>query len=384
MPALAAPAPAADRASSAAAKAAAFLLLLGSLLVGLAHIAALPPYEGGDETAHVSYIEQLAEIGTWPRFGDPLSAEVERYATVAPMAFQNTWSYRDFFHASTAVVEAGRAAAHADRDPSRTWRAGHAPNWEAQHPPLYYLALAPAYLASKSWSVSAQLTLLRGVSYALAWVSLCLAMVATWRRTQETGLFATCLLLAPGLWPFLFPMWFSEMGRVANDSLVILLAAITWLVLQPLIAAPGGWGRHALLGVFVGCGLLTKATFAPFAAVIGVFLLWSAWRARRELGQLRARLIGLFVFGVTAIAISGWWYLQKFIETGSPIGADDAVKLSAMGGLLQGLAERGSVYAFVRGLATLPMNFLWGGTWSFVIPPLIAYAPLALLLSQLG
>jgi len=356
------------------------LLLLGSLLVGFAHIAALPPYEGGDETAHISYVEQLAETGTWPRFGDPLSAETERYATLAPMAFENRWSYRDFFDAPADVVQRGRAAAHDTRDASRPWRAGTQPNWEAQHPPLYYLVLTPFYLISKGWSVAAQLALLRGVSYALAWASLCLALFATWRRTRGSGLFANCLILAPALWPFLFPMWFSEMGRVANDSLVIALAAVTWLVLQPLIASPAGVLRHALLGLLVGCGLLAKATFAPFAAVIGLFLLWAAWLARREPGQLRARLIGLAVFGATSVAVAGWWYVQKFIETGSPIGADDAAKLSATGGLLQGLAERGSFYAFARGLLTLPMNFLWGGTWSFVIPPLLAYAPLALML----
>src|SRR5438874_968226 len=47
-------------------------LLLASLLIGLAHVAALPPFEGADETAHYSYIEQIAKTGTFPRFGDKL------------------------------------------------------------------------------------------------------------------------------------------------------------------------------------------------------------------------------------------------------------------------------------------------------------------------
>ena len=35
------------------------LLLLATALVGLAHIAFLPPWEGFDETAHWSYIQEL-------------------------------------------------------------------------------------------------------------------------------------------------------------------------------------------------------------------------------------------------------------------------------------------------------------------------------------
>ena len=39
-------------------------LLLASLLIGLAHVASLPPLEDIDETAHYSYIAQIAKTGT--------------------------------------------------------------------------------------------------------------------------------------------------------------------------------------------------------------------------------------------------------------------------------------------------------------------------------
>ena len=50
-------------------------LLAAALLIGVAQIAELPPFEGFDETAHYSYIEQIAETGTWPCFDCPLSAK---------------------------------------------------------------------------------------------------------------------------------------------------------------------------------------------------------------------------------------------------------------------------------------------------------------------
>ena len=52
-------------------------LLLASLLMGLSHVAGLPPFEGIDETAHYSYIEQIAKTGTLPRFGDKLRQDAE-------------------------------------------------------------------------------------------------------------------------------------------------------------------------------------------------------------------------------------------------------------------------------------------------------------------
>ena len=53
-------------------------LLLASLLIGLAHVAGLPPFEGIDETAHYSYIEQIAKTGTLPRVCDKISARCTR------------------------------------------------------------------------------------------------------------------------------------------------------------------------------------------------------------------------------------------------------------------------------------------------------------------
>ena len=52
-------------------------LLLASLLIGLAHIAGLPPFEGFDEVAHYSYIEQIAKTGTLPRAGDKLRQDAQ-------------------------------------------------------------------------------------------------------------------------------------------------------------------------------------------------------------------------------------------------------------------------------------------------------------------
>jgi hypothetical protein len=49
------------------------LLALGSMttmaLLLVAHVLVVPPYEGFDETAHYSYISQLADLGEVPIIG---------------------------------------------------------------------------------------------------------------------------------------------------------------------------------------------------------------------------------------------------------------------------------------------------------------------------
>jgi hypothetical protein len=68
--------------------------LAGSLVAGLGFCALLPPFDGFDETAHYSYIQQIAQTRTWPWLNDPISADVDDYLEVAPstIARKARWS----------------------------------------------------------------------------------------------------------------------------------------------------------------------------------------------------------------------------------------------------------------------------------------------------
>src|SRR5262245_3062514 len=149
-------------------------LLLASLLIGLAHVAGLPPFEGIDETGHYSYIEQIANTRTLPRIGDKLQQDAEYLP--APDPFRPTLRYRDLFAADAKIIKRVRQVVKALRDPPHTGKPSSIENWQAQHPPFYYALLTPAYLLSDRWSLAGQLALLRGLSYFAAWLSLCLAV----------------------------------------------------------------------------------------------------------------------------------------------------------------------------------------------------------------
>ena len=180
---------------------------------------------------------------------------------------------------------------------------------------------------------------------------------------------------AVALWPLIFPMGFPEMARVGNDSLLVPIVAATWIIAQPLVRREGSALRYAALGLSLGLGLLTKATMLPFAGVVTLFVVWPLLRdllAGARFWPLLGKAAMLGIMGVVA----GWWYLLKLIKTGSLIGSYDVVALNARGGLLAGILENASLYSLAKIPWILEITFLWGGTWSFILPPLGAILPL--------
>ena len=72
------------------------LLLSGYLFLGFSHIAFLPPWEGFDETAHFSYIQQIADTGSLPEPNRAkLSKNVEEYQSYLPMPYASIPPFED-------------------------------------------------------------------------------------------------------------------------------------------------------------------------------------------------------------------------------------------------------------------------------------------------
>jgi hypothetical protein len=348
-------------------------LLVATLLIGLAHIAGLPPFEGFDETAHYSYIQQIAKTGTLPRVSDKLRQDAQDFEeSLEAVAGPSTVSlqYRNLFTADTKIIKGLRQAVKEPRDPPPTGKPGSKQNWEVQHPPFYYVSLTPAYLLSERWSLAGQLALLRGLSYLAAWLSLCLAVFVADKMFPVNGL-GRAMIAAPALWPFVFPGWFPEMARLGNDSLVALLVACAVAVVT--CAPIRRWSTWLLLGVICGLGALTKVTFLPFLAAIALLLLYRTWSRDASPWQFLG-------FLATVLAVAGWWYIQRSVETGMLFFTPEGLELKEKGGLIAGLMQHFSVDALARAIAAAGMSFLWSSTGSFLTPPLIALAPLIIML----
>ena len=358
------------------------LLLIAVALVGLAHVAFLPPWEGFDETAHWSYIQQWSDTGHAPRYGvDGVSKDVDAYR--GPMPYSGATPFDRTGHATFRSYR--RAGVQPIKGGPTRYASDGSPNWQAQHPPLYYALLAPLYRLTRGLGWIDHLFVLRLASFALAYAGFVIGVLATAKlaRRRETDpetdgdTWFPTVWIGPimAAWPFLFPQFFPEFARLGNDSLCLLLMGGVWALLLRLLKGEGRWISAAALGALLGLGLLTKAFFLPISAGIALILMLWWWTT----GRRRDRLAQVLLAGSVAIAIGGWWYVQKAAQTGTITGADEFIKLKQAGGMAA-IADGFSASEFIRGLWLMITTFVWAGTWSLAsLPDWTLVAPLALL-----
>ncbi len=341
------------------------LLLAAILALGICHLALLPPFEGFDETGHYSSLLQVADTGTLPRLGTArMAQEVEAYQRQGPMPYMLAApgthpTYRDFFAGPT--TPRGMAA-------SPRFAPGMLPNWQSQHPPLYYALLAPITWMTSGLALRDRLFWLRTASFLLAFAALCLAVRSNEQALPGSG-------LATALWPLLMPGWFPEMARLGNDSLACLLLVVAWSALLAIRRHDGDWRAWLLLGAALGLGILTKAYVIPIAIFCLIFLTFDRLWQRRPLAPLLA-CAGL------VIGCGGIWPLWLVLQ-GLPATNDSAL-LAERGGLLAGLARHWSAGGMAHSLGSIVKSFVWSGSWSFGRPALLFYLPPLLLMALIG
>lgn len=353
------------------------LLLAGWLALGIAHISLLPPWEGFDETAHYSYLQQLVHTGRVPRRSHAfLSRDVEQYAASAPIAYDTVplhTTYESFFRSDPGAIERARRLVHEPPAAARRYEASRLWNWQSQHPPLYYLTLVPVYLATADASWSRHLWWLRLTSYAMAWAALALAALTCAVAASKGGDGAARWrwgLLGVSVWPAFFPGWFPEMARVGNDALLALVVGLVWLTVVRRRAPADDGPSVVLLGLLLGAGCLTKAFFPPIAAVVAGYL-YARERATPSGSRPLARTVALL-----AVTAGGalWWYLDSWPRYANLLTGRQA------GGLIEGLEKNFSPWALGRVHAAMLASFTWPGSWSLARPPYVFYVPLVLLL----
>jgi len=356
-----------------------WILLVAVFLIGVAALTLQPPWEGADETAHWSYIQELADLGHAPRRDvDRLSADIAHYPGPHPYGdtepFEETGfpTYRSFREAPAPI---GAIA------PTR-YQPSDGLNWEAQHPPLYYQLMVPVYRALHALPFRDHLEGLRFVSWLMAFGGLALAALATLYMAPDWAKPSAPLMAA---WPLMAPQFFLALARLGNDSLCLLLDGLVWLLVLRLtsrIDRPLGrlLPEALLMGVALGLGLLTKAFFAPISLGAAAYLAFLAWRNATPVKAV----LGFTVLGV-ALAIGGGWYVHQYAVSHDLTGGGDFVALRRSGGLTAGLAAHADPAALVRGFAAMAATLVWTGSWSLAKPPeILILGPLLLILIPLA
>ena len=367
------------------------LILCGHLLLGIGYIAFLPPWEGFDETAHYSSMQQIAETGTIPRYGSAvLSAEVEGYAKKAPFPYSGSppvednggYTYRSFFEAPKEIIEEGRKFIRNQPFHPRQFVEGKSINWQSQHPPLYYLILSPIYLITKNLSWVDQLFIFRSISFLFAWLALVIGALSFFEVLKNNSKRMenhTCFwaLVGIGIWPLILPSWFTDMARMGNDSLCAFIIALLWLVLVRY-ENKHNFTSYIIIGALLGLGCLIKAFFVPIVASVVIYLTKLHW-VKEGMQGLKVNVIRTMLMLVIIFMIAGWWYYFNWLDYGILLGSDELIRLKNMGGTKDNFFRNVSLLAWFRGHAAAVTTFAWSGSWSFARPNYIFLAPMSLM-----
>lgn len=276
-------------------------LLLATLLIGLAWVLVVPPFQAPDEPSHVAYVQSIAERGALPGAADRPSASTEQSAaadaanseqTAQVLITKPTWSeeaYERWRRRSARLPDAARED-------------GGGSNFASSNPPLYYVWSLIPYRVTSGGDLFARITAMRIGSL----VFLLVTVAATWLLAGVVFGPRRDLQVAAAAVPALLPMLGFISASVSPDSLLYALWTVgLWLGARVLRGRGGAADLIGLLGV-AGLAVATKATsyalVVPVAFVIGV----SLWRLRHR----RRTVLTIAAAGVAAVALTaGAWFV---------------------------------------------------------------------------
>jgi 4-amino-4-deoxy-L-arabinose transferase-like glycosyltransferase len=253
--------------------AAAWACALVALANGLAWSLIIPPFQVPDENAHYAYVQQIAERGTLPRVSaaeGPLSPREDQTLS-ALLTFGVVGHRRNPAPSTEFQQQVLEGVAKRDLSSRGSGDALSATG----NPPLYYALQAIPYKLMPGGNVLDKLAAMRILSALMGAATVLLV-------------FMFLRELLPGTrwaWPVgalavaFQPLFGFMSGGVNNDDLLYLCAAgVLWAVARAfhrgLTPANG-----ALIGGFLGIGLVSKFTLLGFIPAIALAVALLAWRA---------------------------------------------------------------------------------------------------------
>jgi hypothetical protein len=301
-----------------------------------------PVFQGPDEVDHFAYVQSLVERGQRPS-ADPASPLL-RWSSAENLALQDSSFFTDHqVGDSRTPWQSAQARAYSRQaralHPSRADGGGYTTS--AIHGPFYYLALAPAYLATSRASVFSQLTLMRIFSALLG----ALVVVFTYLLARELAPHRAWLAVLAALLVAYEPMFGFVSGLVNNDVGVNATAAALELLLIRLLRR----GITIPWGALTGAVLLllpnvkgTGLSLYPVAALVFAVALWRHHR-RADLGGWAALALSALLVGELAVHVVN----PAFASSGSAKGVPSAIGSNA-----------GAVSEALRHLPSF-LSYLW-------------------------
>jgi hypothetical protein len=249
-------------------------------------------------------------------------------------------------------------------DPSNLQTEFSQPNYQTQHPPLYYWILSPIYRWVSRAPLDRQNLVLSLFSVFLA----ALAVPAVYLIFEQSfgsraGLMATLMVVwLPNYMPFL--------GRMTNDSLSFPL--FSWAIY--LLVRENNKLRHRLgAAILIGIALFVKS-YSLILIPLAVLVSWNLIGSGKSVNsRLRAAALPTLILAFSTASL----FFLNWNLSGSALLLTE-VRATAQAPLIQkitGMFCLDPVWFYLNGLIRL---FWWSGFWSMVSPGLYYYAPLAI------
>jgi len=346
-----------------------FFLIYFSLLLsgGCFYIFITPVFENFDELAHFSAIKQISyqkivnnedsfmdiiyDDNYWPR----------SYSSGNP-PYDNSLVYYKFFQNENLVNQNFKEL---NLIPNKEFIKGSQINHEyIQHPPFYYFIMAQTLKLFKDFSFLQQILALRFFSYVLALIGIAYGLSGILSLADNTFLFDKNTIIRGFLvYPFIFPMFFVEFSRIGNDSLCLLFVGMIIFFSAKLILNKEILKYSFILGLVLGFGLLTKAFFLPITFVSIFFIVIFIFN---KIIEKRKKLLHVIFLLLPVLIVGFPYYFYSYIKSGSFTATGIGMNVAKISINHLDFITLSNAYILLRGLITIPVTFIWGGTQSLV------------------
>lgn len=298
----------------------------------IAHAAALPLFSSADEIGHFDYAYQV-----WHR------------------------SLPEFYEG--VVVEQVRGT----RIPVQ---------WVSQHPPLFYVMLAPVVgpLTDSGHILIAGLAA-RGVNIV---IGIAATAASIWAARQSFPR-SPSLTLSAGLVCAATPWLRGTAGAIYNDPLAILICALLFGVTARMIRVAPSRRTWLSIMLLAAAALLTRLSLVVVVSACLLALIVEALvrgAGRRQMGRWSG-ITGSALTSLGIVLTSGWFYLRNAHITGSFTGRHADWGLTHMNRTTRSIAEVAFDSATWPQLIGIFGTRATGWTWAFImlvlVPSLIGF-----------
>jgi 4-amino-4-deoxy-L-arabinose transferase-like glycosyltransferase len=294
-----------------------WVLLLLFAAKGVIFTYAFPPFSGHDEVAHYAYQKLLMEEGRLPLIPDPVAYN-EAYQNgdsptfdEIPDAMQEYQRYTtsDWWKDENRVV---RTVTYLGEFMPAGWI------YTANHPPLYYLLMAPVWELTEGQSEEFQLYTIRLAAIPFGLLTVLLAYLTVRRLFPGE----TFLAVTVPMFVAFQPQIAYESAMLNNDILAIVSTSACLYLIVVGLQNRFTVGLCAWLGFALGLAMLSKSTAVIVMPAIAIaMILRLGWK---NIGAWLPR--GGLVLGITAVMVAPW-YLYMLKTYGSVSALDRILKL---------------------------------------------------------